>query len=42
MFLLAFQHTMRIMHINPNSARTAIAEGQTDLCERSLVRDAAA
>ena len=42
LILLAFKHLLRVMHINPNLPRTAITEGQTDLCESSFVRDAAA
>jgi hypothetical protein len=42
MFSLAFQHMLRIMHINPRSAGAAIAQDQTDLCESPIVRDAAA
>jgi hypothetical protein len=33
MFLLAFKHLLRIMRINPNPARSPIAEDQIDLCE---------
>ena len=37
MFLLAFQHILRIMHINPNPARTAIAR-RSNRSLRKLIR----